>query len=87
MRSFFFLSADEYDRLNPPDRVAMLMEDGLYFREIEGDYWLPVGYIPCPRTRLGWFIYHVVHGLAMHYRLFPVLVYAFREAFGGDNGQ
>jgi hypothetical protein len=59
------LTPDEVARLNPPEDAA------------ERDEWLPVGYIPQPTTRLGWFAYHVVHGLWMRYPLRKVLGYAF----------
>ncbi len=78
--AFFFLTDDEYERLNPPELATMLMDDGIYFRDLDDEHWLPVGYIPCPKTRFGWFIYHLVHGLAMRYRFVPVLVYAFRHS-------
>lgn len=77
----------EYDRLNPPTPVAMLMDDGLYFRALEDERWLPVGYIPRPRTRMGWFTYHLIHGLAMRYRFWPVLLYSLRETLGNGDKQ
>lgn len=66
--SWYTLTDDEADRLNPPDFV----DDDVAFP----DAWLPVGVIPCPRTRLGWFVYHLVHGLWMRYPLHKVLGYA-----------
>ena len=81
MRSLFFLTEDEYQKLNPPLVRGLVRTDGLYLRALQDEKWLPVGYIPRPTTRLGWFVYHVVHGLAMRYRLLPVLVYAFRNSF------
>ncbi|MBX3015788.1 MAG: hypothetical protein KF832_29985 [Caldilineaceae bacterium] len=40
------------------------------------DEWVSVGYIPCPQTRLGWFTYHAIHGLAMRYPWRAVLAFA-----------
>lgn len=84
LRSYFFLTEDEYERLNPPTLRPLMRADGLYFRSLQDERWLPVGYIPRPTTRIGWFVYHVVHGLAMRYRLLPVLLYAFRYSFFED---
>lgn len=62
---WYNLTPAEYDRLAAPwDAEA-------------NDAWLPVGSIPRPRTRLGWFVYHLVHGLWMRYPLHKVLGYAF----------
>lgn len=84
LKSWFHMSGDEYDRLNPPFPSPLLHPDGLYFKALDDNRWLPVGYIPMPQTRLGWFVYHLIHGLAMRYRFLPVLVYSFREAFFND---
>lgn len=59
----------DYKRLNPPRELNREWAD-------VPDEWLGVGYIPCPQTRLGWFMYHVVHGLAMRYPLRSVLAFA-----------
>jgi hypothetical protein len=61
---WYALTPAEVARLNPPDDAG------------EHDAWLPVGYIPRPATRLGWFVYHVIHGLWMRYPLLKVLGYA-----------
>ena len=58
------LTDEEIARLNPPPDTD------------ERDEWLLVGHIPRPRTRLGWFCYHLVHGLWMRYPLRKVLGYA-----------
>lgn len=40
------------------------------------DEWLLVGAIPRPTTRLGWFTYHFIHGLAMRYPLRSVIAFS-----------
>ena len=40
------------------------------------DEWLCVGAIPTPKTRLGWFTYHMIHGLAMRYPLRSVIAFS-----------
>jgi hypothetical protein len=62
--TWYYLADAEATRLNPPDDAD------------ERDEWLPVGYIPRPSTRFGWFVYHVVHGLWMHYPPHKVFGYA-----------
>ena len=64
MSDWYCLTDAEANRLNPPDDA------------LERDEWLPVGYIPRPSTRVGWFAYHLVHGLWMRYPLHKVLGYA-----------
>lgn len=81
LSSLLCMGDDEYDRLNPPVVRAIITDDGIYLRQIDDDRWLPVGCILTPRTRLGWFVYHMVHGLAMRYRLLPVLLYSIKHAF------
>lgn len=83
LKSWLVMTDNEYDKLNPPQLKPLLRADGLYFRALEDSRWLPVGYIPMPQTRSGWFVYHMAHGLAMRYRFLPVLFYSFREAFWG----
>lgn len=80
--SWFTMGDDEYDRLNPPVCKVILGEDGAYVRQIDDANWLPVGHIPMPKTRWGWFAYHLVHGLAMRYRLLPILIYSIRHSVG-----
>lgn len=61
---WYSLSDEEAARLNPPEDAP------------RRDEWLPVGWIPCPKTRLGWLLYHLVHGLWMRYPLHKVVGYA-----------
>ncbi|HMN30828.1 MAG TPA: hypothetical protein PKE45_21925 [Caldilineaceae bacterium] len=85
--SWFRLTDEEADRLNPPIlEVAQDEETGKTFIELLTDeQWLPVGYIPTPRTRLGWFLYHLAHGLAMRYPFHKVIGYSVHELFRKDN--
>lgn len=63
--------ARDFDRkaLNPPREIC------IDWVEIP-DKWISVGYIPKPRTRLGWFTYHLIHGLAMRYPLRSVIAFS-----------
>lgn len=61
---WYNLTDNELNRLNPPNDAG------------ERDEWLPVGSIPRPSTRVGWFFYHLVHGLWMRYPLHKVIGYA-----------
>jgi len=83
LRHLFTMTPEEYKRLNPPYILEIVEdEDGNMFEtHFSNDEWLPVGCIPRPRTRLGWFAYHVAHGLAMRYRFLPVLAFSFRHSF------
>lgn len=78
----FHMTEADYDRLNPPilDRITDEETGKQFVEEIFDDKWLPVGYIPTPTTRLGWFTHHLIHGLAMRYPLFPVLIFAWRHS-------
>ena len=86
--TWFTIGDAEYDRLNPPVCKVIFDVDGVYVQQIDDEKWLPVGHIPMPRTRAGWFVYHFVHGLFMRYRLLPVLIYSIQHSFmdgGADN--
>lgn len=63
--------ARDFDRkaMNPPREL------NIEWVEVP-DEWLGVGYIPTPRTRLGWFTYHLIHGLAMRYPLRSVIAFS-----------
>lgn len=69
---WYHLTDDEALRLNPPGNADDRPE------------WLPVGYIPRPTTRLGWFAYHVIHGLWMRYPPLKVLGYALGNTKPGE---
>ena len=82
IKRLFFMSQEEYDRLNPPILETAQGEDGkMYIEYIIYDEWFRVGYIPRPITRLGWFVYHFIHGLAMRYRFLPVFVFSIKQSF------
>ena len=55
--------------MNPPRDVIMHLKNA-------PDEWLFVGFIPKPKTRLGWFMYHMIHGLAMGYPFHRVLAFS-----------
>ena len=63
--------ARDFDRkaLNPPREICI---DWVEIPE----KWISVGYIPKPHTRLGWFTYHLIHGLAMRYPLRSVIAFS-----------
>jgi hypothetical protein len=61
---WYSLTDEEVARLNPPQNARA------------GQDWLSVGRIARPKSRLGWFIYHLVHGLWMRYPPHKVLGYA-----------
>lgn len=73
----------DYERLNPPTE-SLEVDNEYYDRIIDDPAWLWVGYIPTPRNRAAWFLYHVVHGLAMGYPVFKVLLYAACNTRPGD---
>lgn len=70
------LGGYEANKLNPPMLATKFDNDGTWDLRVEDDKWLPVGYIPRRRTRLGWFVYHLWHGLSMHYPWYKVLIFS-----------
>lgn len=77
MRKWWQLTWDEVERYNPPPLIHTTADDGNYYiQELFDDRWLPVGHIPKPRTRLGWFMYHLIHGLVMRYPWWKVIAFA-----------
>lgn len=81
MASWGRLSDSDYDRLNPPpDEMILLDDGGMAMRLLDDERWLHVGYVPTPRTRLGWFVHHVAHGLAMRYPWHKVLLWSLQES-------
>ncbi|MEM7538300.1 MAG: hypothetical protein AAF639_39395 [Chloroflexota bacterium] len=54
---------------NPPRDIIMYIKDVPHG-------WVDVGMIPEPKTRLGWFMYHFIHGWAMGYPLHRVLAFS-----------
>ena len=60
----------DYAEYNPPDElICSCMWD-------VPKGWQPVGAVPQPTTRLGWFVHHLLHGLMMRYPLRSVLAYS-----------
>ncbi|MEM7531082.1 MAG: hypothetical protein AAF639_02805 [Chloroflexota bacterium] len=68
--------ARDFDRmaLNPPPELRT-------FTPKAHDDWVFVGYVPSPKTRLGWFVYHMIHGLLMRYPLRSVIAFSLWKAF------
>lgn len=73
----------DYERLNPPDAILLGRRDGLYLKMIDNPAWLHMGWVPTPKTRFGWFVYHAVHGLLMRYPLWDVLVWSWKNSDSG----
>lgn len=73
-----FLTDLESNRLNPPILDAVFDEEtGKEYEErLTDPYWLNMGYRPRPTTWLGWFVYHLVHGLWMKYPWYKVLLFS-----------
>jgi hypothetical protein len=79
------LTLEECDRLNPPILEIAEGEDGaLYHKVVDDSYWLDVGYIPTPQTVLGWFIYHLIHGLVMGYPVHKVVIFSIVHAWQSE---
>lgn len=71
------LTPKESERLNPPPLEIAEDEDGqIYYKAEDEARWLFVGYIPTPQTALGWFMYHLIHGLAMGYPIRKVIIFS-----------
>lgn len=86
MKNWWQLTEDEIDRLNPPPEIFVPGNDGnLYMLCSYHEGWLPVGNIPAPRTRFGWFMYHLIHGLVMRYPLWKVLGFAISNTKPGED--
>lgn len=77
MSEWWKLTNEEAERLNPPPLIVVLTDDGNeYILQVDYPDWQPVGHIPRPRTRPGWFVYHIIHGLYMRYPWWKVLGFA-----------
>lgn len=86
MKYWWQLSDEEVERLNPPMTVITMGQDGNWWA-LYPDHpnWMNVGHVPRPRTWMGWFAYHVIHGLAMRYP--PLKVLGFALASSGRNSE
>lgn len=73
-----FIAGDfDRKRMNPPLRTVINGKDGTTYEErLDEPAWISVGYAPKPTTRLGWFVYHTIHGLLMRYPLRSVIAFA-----------
>jgi len=85
--NLFHMTDEEYEALNPPLIKFGFIRGKLFQEVIDDDDWIGVGYIPKPKTRFGWFLYHFIHGIAMGYRFLPVLLFSITEARHGDEYQ
>lgn len=75
------LTIEEIERLNPhPRHIVMANQDTgeivILEELLHDDKWLAVGHIPLPHTRLGWLVWHIIHGLLMKYPVHKVVGYA-----------
>lgn len=73
------LTLAETARLNPhPKQLTVVDGDSIieYEELLCNDEWLAVGHIPLPHTRLGWLVWHIIHGLLMKYPVHKVVGYA-----------
>lgn len=86
MNKSWMLPNEQYDKLNPPfNHIIHSDEDGRFYAELSNsDEWLYVGHIPTPKTRLGWFLYNLIHGLWMKYPLWKVLLFAMDKDNNND---
>ena len=88
---WYYLTDAEAARLSPPPRMFIIDEAGIiddagakYERlPDEGGDWISIGLVPRPRTRLGWVLHHLAHGLAMRYPVWKVLGFAVVEGLKG----
>lgn len=74
-RKIWHLSQEQYDKLNPPDEEFRVVKEDLWTKELDGQEWLRMGYIPTPRNYFEWLFYHFVHGVLMRYPLHKVILY------------
>lgn len=85
MTHWFRLTDDEITALNPPhgDDVDIFEDETgqTWARWDIGEDWQPLGHAPVPRTRLGWFCHHLMHGLMMRYPLHKVFGWSFWYSF------
>ena len=58
---------------NPPTHCVQLADD---VSDDLHSQWIYFGLIRKPKTRIGWFMYHFMHGLMMRYPLWPVIAFS-----------
>lgn len=67
------------------DPLELTVIEGEPYEKVNTDpNWLRVGYIPKPRTRFGWFVYNMAHGIAMRYPLWNVVKFSLSK--GASSG-
>ena len=64
----------------PRELCGMKNIDGDQYQKVSIDGWVFVGHFPEPKTRLGWFVFHMVHGLMMRYPLHSVIAWSLLHA-------
>ena len=87
-RLVYKLSSQEKAR-NPNADLRYFDVDGkttLYEEVLNPREWLLVGHIPVPRSWLGWFVYHLIHGLWMRYPIHKVVLYSLFNSTPGSRG-
>jgi hypothetical protein len=62
--------------------------DGVWWQECytKHEGWFPLGIAPLPETTWQTFVYHICHGLIMHYPLISCIAYAwkYRDSFNKE---
>ena len=71
----WMLSDGEYGDLNPPLENVRVIGKEIWYQWIDDTKWLAVGYIPTPASVIGWFFYHLIHGIWMKYPLWAIILY------------
>lgn len=68
-RSWWRLTEEEADRLNPPFIPGVIEDENgkIYIEYVVSNNWIPLGYIPKPRNEWEWFLHHLFNGLMMRY--------------------
>ncbi len=79
MRHAIIMTPNDYERLMPPAVRVKWIEGVYYIEQLDSEKWLHMGHVKRPRTKWGWFRYHVLHGLIMGFPVLSVVVYAWRN--------
>jgi len=57
---------------------CQLIDGNLWVKQREQPGWMEMGIIPIPQSRWRVFLYHLCHGLLMHYPLHEVIWFSIR---------
>lgn len=71
----WWLSDGEYAEKNPPLENVRTIKGEIWYQWIDDPKWLPVGYIPRPKSVFAWFVYHFIHGVWMKYPLWAIILF------------